>query len=320
MLIDSRDYRQDAGGGVEGDGTDISAQQPGRRPSILGCPGPANAIAVYGVLPERTLQCHPLPGSRLRILAVFDNPMHTIPFRNARPGGGGSEVVELPLLEATADGLPDGLDVVLAVADLQGREMLPGRRLLGEVVAELCMDLADAGKLPPPERIGVLLAGDFYAEETANKRGVSGDVWPVWHAFVARFRWVAGVPGNHDVLEATSDKRRGNLHLLDDAQVALDGIDIAGLGGIIGNPRRPHRRAEEEYCAAVQRLVASQPHVLVLHESPDPREEGLRGLSMVHHKGRREKYVSDLIARAATIAALVPPHEGSSPALAWHFS
>jgi Icc-related predicted phosphoesterase len=213
----------------------------------------------------------------MRILAASDNPTHTIPFRNARPGGGGSEVVDLPLLEVVVDGLPDGLDVLLAVADLQGREMLPGRRLLGEVVAEVGTELADAGKLPPPERIGVLLAGDFYAEPMADKRGVSGDVWPVWHAFAAQFHWVAGVPGNHDVLEDSADKRRGNLHLLDDDQVGLDGLNIAGLGGIIGNPNKPHRRADEEYCAAVQRLVAGQPHVLVLHESPDVREERLRG-------------------------------------------
>jgi len=115
----------------------------------------------------------------------------------------------------------------------------------------------------------------------ANKRGVSGEVWPVWHAFAARFRWVAGVPGNHDVLEDSAEKMRGNLHLLDDDQAVLDGLNIAGLGGIIGNSRKPHRRAEEVFGAAVRRLVAGRPDVLVLHESPDLREERLRGNRIV---------------------------------------
>ena len=214
------------------------------------------------------------------ILSIVSNPLHSIPYRNARPGGG-QELNHLPVLEAEVDVLPEGLEAVLATADLQAREVVPGRRLLGEVLAAECVALAEIGRLPPPDRVGVLLAGDFYTDATAMVRGSSGDVRSVWETMSYDFGWVAGVPGNHDELGDLNQRTAGNLHVLDNKEIRLGGLRIAGLGGIVGNPQRPHRRSEDDYCRDIHRLITIEPDVLVLHESPGVPEQRLRGSAVV---------------------------------------
>lgn len=219
----------------------------------------------------------------MRILAVSDTPIHVIPYRNARPGG--TVTAELPILSAEVDRLPSGVDAILATSDLQGREALPGIRLLGEVVAEECDRLAATGVLPAADRIGVVLAGDFYSDPMAGLRGSSGDVISVWGAFGGRFRWVAGVPGNHDELHEFETSGGGyapaNVHLLDGRDVMLGEMRIAGLGGIIGKPNKLHRRSEAEYRRAIHGLLKRQPEMLILHETPGIAEERLRGSAIV---------------------------------------
>jgi 3',5'-cyclic-AMP phosphodiesterase len=216
----------------------------------------------------------------MRVLSIAENPLHRIPYRSARPGGG-QELGNLPLLEAEVDGMPEELDAVIVTADLQAREVLPGQRLLGELLAAECVVLAKLGRLPPPERIGVLLAGDFYTDIMASIRGSSGDVRPVWEMMANSFRWVAGVPGNHDELGDLHRRSAGNLRVLDGQEVGLSGLRIAGLGGIIGNVRRPHRRGEDNYCGELRRLIATEPDILVLHQGPGVPEQRLRGSAVV---------------------------------------
>ena len=84
------------------------------------------------------------------------------------------------------------------------------------------------------------------------------DVTDVWMAFGREFAWVAGVPGNHDMFGANvhpSPPLSGNLHYLDNGHVSLDGLRIVGLGGIIGNPRRPHRRSDEDFVQCLDGLL-----------------------------------------------------------------
>jgi hypothetical protein len=181
----------------------------------------------------------------------------------------------LPVLEGTVDALPDGVEALVVTSDLQGVELTrrpdATPRLLGEVVAERLAEHAAEGLLPPADRIGVILAGDLYGQP--ERRGGLGDVREVWQAFARRFRWVAGVAGNHDHFGDPGAQarfgREDRIHLLDEDAAQLDGLVVAGVGGIIGDPKRPFRRAEGDFLLATVNVLDLDPDLLVLHEGPD---------------------------------------------------
>jgi 3',5'-cyclic-AMP phosphodiesterase len=207
----------------------------------------------------------------MRVLDVDDQPFDTLPFLDASSRGI-VERRELPFLRARVDALPDGLDAIVCTSDLQGREVPRGApaRLLGEAVAERLADLV------PPDRTGVLLAGDLYTVPGADRRGGTGDVREVWRAFAERFRWVAGVAGNHD----TFGDRRGfarRCDLLDGDVRAFDGLRVGGVSGIIGNTSKNERKREEEQVELLLRVLEGAPDVVVLHEGPDVPALGLVG-------------------------------------------
>lgn len=58
---------------------------------------------------------------------------------------------------------------------------------------------------------------------------------------------------------------------------------IAGLGGIIGNRRRPHRRTDQEFVDCLEELLNEQTDILITHDGPDAPEYGLRGSPMIRH-------------------------------------
>lgn len=174
----------------------------------------------------------------------------------------------------TSTGLPPALGGLLCTADLQGRD-LPTARLFGEVLADTLADQIAAAEF------GVLLAGDFYASEGADKMGATGDVRSVWRQFAQSFRWVVGVAGNHDlfgtVAEQAAFAREENIYLLDGDFVELDGMRFAGLSGVVGKQGRRWRRSPEVYLQEVRILLAQKPDILILHESPaglDPDQRG----------------------------------------------
>lgn len=224
----------------------------------------------------------------MRIVHLDREPAHALAYLSAAPRGG-TQTRELPLYRARVDRLPAGLDAVLVTSDLQGRSALADAggalRLLGEALAEEYATLAELELVPPPQRTGVVLAGDLYAAPGADRMGASGDVRDVWRAFARRFRWVAGVAGNHDLFGAPAEQarftREPGIHLLDGDSVTLDELRIAGLGGICGRPGKPNRRAPDVFVAAVRRLHATRPHLLVLHEGPEggPDQRGNPELS-----------------------------------------
>lgn len=222
-----------------------------------------------------------------RLLSIDPAPFDELPAFNAA-GAGRIEKIRVPLLRATVDRLPDGLDALVAVADLQSLEPpLPGvpPRLLGEALAERLVGLADRGDVPPPERTGVLLAGDLYTVPDLARRGGSGDVRPVWRAFAERFRWVAGVLGNHDELgpgnrDLWTFGRTPGVHVLDAHVRDLDGLRVGGVAGIIGNPTRLNRQDLGTFLSKLEAVVDAGADVVVLHEGPDalgPGGEHLRG-------------------------------------------
>jgi len=184
-------------------------------------------------------------------------------YLNARSGGG-SEVSRLPIVRAHANAFAsDSLDAIVCCSDLQG---VVSGRLLGVAVANHLAELADDGVLPPAARTGIVLAGDLYSVPAANKRGGFGGVATVWEEFASLFPWVVGVAGNHD--DVTGIAELPGCHLLDGTAVVVDDIRFGGVGGIIGNPRKPGRRDEDDQLERIASLV-DHCDMLVLHEGPD---------------------------------------------------
>ncbi|NUU22084.1 MAG: hypothetical protein HOV68_11310, partial [Streptomycetaceae bacterium] len=98
----------------------------------------------------------------------------------------------------------------------------------------------------------------------------SGEVADVWLAFAAAgCAWIVGVAGNHDLVTAEDVARLGDAAaLLDGDTVEYGGVRFGGVGGVIGDPRRTDRRAEEEFLALLAAVGKADPQVLVLHEGP----------------------------------------------------
>jgi Icc-related predicted phosphoesterase len=235
----------------------------------------------------------------MRIYDWNPSPVHEIPFLNARKGGGASEERALAVTLARVSDLPASLDGLVLTADLQGRELLPpttrdrragarrpreGRRLLGEVAAEHLRRLCDRGDLPAANRLGVVLAGDFWAEPGCTRRGGLGKVGPVWSAFGGTSRWVAGVLGNHDQYArqpASHDEGGGladcRVALLDGDMIEVDGLRLGGVGGVIGDPFKPCRKSEKRFVELLEGVLRRRPDLVILHEPPEVTEGGCRG-------------------------------------------
>jgi DNA repair exonuclease SbcCD nuclease subunit len=232
----------------------------------------------------------------MRILPDTFELIHQLQFINAAKGGG-SEVQMLPFLKAQVDELPGEIDACVLTSDLQG--VAPGWRyggrnvLLGIQVAEELLDLAEAGTIPDPERMGVLLAGDLYSAPAGDKRGASGDVREVWTAFATMNRWVSGVAGNHDRFGTAREEARlrshENLDLLLYGEVAYrDGLLIGGVSHIIGNPQKPGRRDQDSFLAALELALEASPNIVVLHEGPSGSTKKQRGNELLHNQFKEE--------------------------------
>ncbi|HPA18010.1 MAG TPA: metallophosphoesterase [Verrucomicrobiae bacterium] len=223
----------------------------------------------------------------LQLRSISEEPILRIPYRFPRTGGG-VEVADFPVYAATAEGLPEGLGGLLLASDLQGMELRKGEggaRLLGHAVAEEVAFWLEGSDGPPPMDIGVVLAGDLHVDADLAKRGGKGDVRDVWHAFGRCFRWVCGVAGNHDRFGTDQELRdfaaEEGIHYLDADMRRVDGLLMAGVGGVIGNPRKLFRRDEATYVGLVRRMLANGPSLLVLHESPEMAELGHRGSRVI---------------------------------------
>ena len=204
----------------------------------------------------------------LRISSIDATPVAEIRYLNAARGGG-TLVERLPICVAHTARLGDELDAIVACSDLQGivRGDNDEAELLGAYVAYALEELAFDGKLPPNARTGVILAGDLYSVPAANKRGGYGDVADVWAAFASRFAWVAGVAGNHDDVSSVPEIG-DNVYLLDGEVAVVDAIRVGGVAGIIGTKQKPGRRQEDVQLAHLERVIASDPDIVVLHEGP----------------------------------------------------
>tara|TARA_R110002049_G_scaffold285698_4_gene467064 strand:- start:225708 stop:226523 length:816 start_codon:yes stop_codon:yes gene_type:complete len=220
----------------------------------------------------------------MRITSIQPELIQEIPFLNTGRGPGGFYRDSLPVHHGFVDALPVGMSAIIVTADLQGRETFEssgGRpiRLLGEVLPAMLTQEIIPNLGVGDGRIGVFLAGDFYTVPALDKRGGSGDVTSVWQAFAGEFDWVVGVAGNHDLFgdAATRPRFSKPVHFLDNDTVVVEGLPIAGLSGIPGNPRRPWRRTEEDYVEALELLLCDSPAMVVTHDGPDAPDAGHRG-------------------------------------------
>lgn len=227
----------------------------------------------------------------IRITSIESTPFWEIDYQSASPWQQPVDM-KLPLLRGTVDRLPAGLEAILVTADLQGREPAyvgsTDARLLGHRLADELALLSDSGEIPSLSSIGVILAGDFYTVPHLDKMAGTGDVRPVWRDFAERCQWVAGVAGNHDLFSenivrplADDFESEPGIHFLDDSIVEIDGAKIAGLSGIIGRPTKLWRRSEEEYVAALKRILASAPDIIVMHDGPGVPDRKLRGTEAI---------------------------------------
>lgn len=193
----------------------------------------------------------------------------------------------IPLYHGEIVGLPSTIDALVIASDLQGvilNENTQDSVLLGTVLPEYIQLLLEV-EYPhlSLERTGVLLCGDLYTD--LKKRGASGNSLSVWQAFQQPFGWVVGVDGNHDLLSSEDYswlQDQPNLHHLGIVKwVDIHGLKIAGLGGIIGRTDRPNRLTEIDYTKALKYILAQQPDLLLLHQSPDDPILKLEGSPLI---------------------------------------
>jgi len=209
--------------------------------------------------------------------------LRTVHAVSAAPGGGRTRPVTIPFLRGEAD-LPEdsGLEAVIVLSDMQHYETAPrpgtARRLISHSLAETLAAMGEDESIPPPAATGIILAGDLHAEPDLTLRGGIGDVQDIWLDFAQRFRWVAGVAGNHDLFHGQarfpdSFDAMPDVHALHGRSVVVDGLRIAGYSGISGNPRKPWRNLETDTRRILGDLLAQHPDMLVLHQGPDEGSE-----------------------------------------------
>lgn len=219
----------------------------------------------------------------MQITSLNPTPIAEVPYLNAGRSAGDFYEDRLPILDATVDRLPTGVSAILATGDLQFRERFEDSeggplRLLGEVLPDrLRKEILPLFDLPAGE-VGVCLAGDFYTVPALEKRGGSGDVTAVWEAFGETFDWVAGVAGNHDTFGVSNNppawlRSLRKFHYLDGHSARQSELKLGGVGGIVGNPRKPQRRRELDYLKALESVLLESPDVLLMHDGPNGSEK-----------------------------------------------
>lgn len=226
--------------------------------------------------------------TRLQITSHDPQPLTCFGGWTTAPGGRGKMFLPIYVHVARVRGLPEALDGLIFCSDLQAidDDQLPvaRRQLVGLSVASQIADLCNGEDLPDASRVGVGLAGDFYAVPTLNKRGGLGEVMAVWRAFASRFRWVVAVAGNHDSFDGQCQLPRKtgmkNLYGLDGRVVVLDGLRIGGVSGIIGRSKKPWRRPREQYLADLCDVMTPPLDILLTHCSPQPEPTWLGEPSM----------------------------------------
>ena len=223
----------------------------------------------------------------MKILNTDDEPLINIPYLNAGRKPNNFFVDRLPVYRAVVDMLPSGIDAIVVTADLQGRETFAkgtsnGQlRLLGEILPTELDPVLDSLGVNSSLNVGAILAGDFYTYPDLHGRGGTGDVTNVWKTFVDQYKWVVGVAGNHDTFGERNRPPRNHsrMHFLDETRIELEGLQVAGLSGVIGNPRKNFRRDHFSFLESLEFILEDPTDILVMHDGPDADTPGCRGIT-----------------------------------------
>ncbi|MCH2042973.1 MAG: metallophosphoesterase [Saprospiraceae bacterium] len=211
------------------------------------------------------------------ITEISSRPIDQLPYLSAAPGTRKylRKQVEnpcLPILVGRIKGLPKTLDAIVVTSDLQGRMSFgTNALLLGEVLPNyLCESIKKNLPQLRPENIGIILCGDYYA--VLEARGGLGDVRVVWKRFNEYFKWVVGVAGNHDsfgkAMEFEQFKKLAGIHYIQHEQTQVEGLNIAGISGIMGNKYKPQRVPRRDFERYFYDLAQQKPDLFLLHQSP----------------------------------------------------
>ena len=210
----------------------------------------------------------------MRISNLSTDPIHEFEFLNAGRKPNDFYVDRLPVLHGQVDELPDELEALVFCADLQGREVSGPQahdplRLIGVNIPLALAPVLESLNVRSRQRAGVVLAGDFYTYPDLRGRGGTGDVTAVWKSF-STFRWVLGVAGNHDTFgEQKEPPKCDTSYFLDAGRCVVDGIQFAGLSGVIGSPHKNFRRNQHDYLENLELLFSEPTDIGVLHEGPN---------------------------------------------------
>ncbi len=214
-----------------------------------------------------------------------------ISYLSMAPGGHKIIPYKLPIYRVKTSGIPMELDALIISSDLQGVVINDEKQvLLGEYLANHLKEIMLMEELNP-RKTGVLLCGDLYAD--LKERGGLGDVREVWYRFREEFKWVAGISGNHDSFGNEKDYIKfintEGIYFFTKGTRSIDGIKIAGISGIIGNPLKINRVPEDLYIDMLQSVIHENPDILLLHDSPNIKpltQKGNTTLSEVLSKAK----------------------------------
>ena len=223
----------------------------------------------------------------MRCIAFNHRSIDEINCINSLGVGKGVEVKKIPIIEGHIDWLPEKLQALILMSDLQCYDidgvLTTSGKLVAETVMEKLLESRKIGICSTLERVGIVLAGDFYAAPGLDRRGGLGDVQQVWYDFAWHCRWVTGVAGNHDqfygqsAFPAQFTARKGVYPLNGNVACLDNELRVAGISGILGKPGKPWRHNLEQFSNMLNNVLEKKPHILILHEGPNWPEEHLRG-------------------------------------------
>ena len=218
----------------------------------------------------------------VKMIAVEEPELvHEIEYRSSGSSSPRDLTLQISVVRYTSSG--DFAPTFLATADLQGREKHPSNRLLGELVADEIIALQELDVLPAFDFCA--LCGDFYGYPDLRKLGGTGNVTPALNALSKTASLTFAVLGNHDEIEP--DELNSDITILDGTSSTTASCTIAGVSGIVGNPKRNNRKTETEFLAAIERCSTSRTDVLLLHQGPKGPTEAECGFDAINELLRK---------------------------------
>ena len=204
---------------------------------------------------------------------IVENPVLVHEIEYCSSGSSSPRDLTLKISTVRYTSTANATPTILATADLQGRERHASNRLLGELAAEEIIALQELGVLPRFDLC--TLCGDFYDYPDLRKLGGTGDVTPVINALSKTAVRTFAVLGNHD--EVRESELSPEVTILDGNAIKIESLTIAGVSGIVGNPKRNNRKTEDEFLSAVERCSNSRIDILLLHQGPEGPTEAEYG-------------------------------------------